>query len=105
MSRYISGPWRVFESHDHHYIQTILPCINGLSAWFTLASVSNPDESETGYTDGYLDADAASGNAQLMAAAPDLLDALRGLLEIDGWDKDHPRYTNACAAIAKATGA
>ncbi len=47
-------------------------CINGLSALFTLARVSDPDDAEVGYTDGALDAETARANAALYAAAPDL---------------------------------
>jgi hypothetical protein len=43
-------------------------------------------------------------NARLIVAAPELLEALKGVLEIEGWDMAHPRYTAARAAIAKAEG-
>jgi hypothetical protein len=37
-----------------------------------------------------------------IAAAPELLEALKAMLEIEGWDTAHPRYAAARAAIAKA---
>jgi len=48
-------------------------------------------------------------NGDLLAAAPDLLAALQGLLEyLDGYDLDYPEsasiFDNARAVIAKATG-
>jgi hypothetical protein len=49
---------------------------------------------------------AAQANARLAAAAPDLLDALRGLIRDIGVSavyQDHPAYNAARAAIAKAT--
>jgi|GEM_PF-6906389 len=48
------------------YIQTELPCINGLAAWFSVALVPGPSPEETGYSEGALDADA---NAAFIAAA------------------------------------
>ena len=50
----------------------------------------------------------ATDNARLIAAAPDLLAALRGLIAEIGVTavfQDHPAFNAARAAIAKATGA
>lgn len=47
-------------------------------------------------------------NARLIAAAPELLEALRGIIEIGKRDMSNPKYDgyfeSACAAIAKAEG-
>jgi hypothetical protein len=59
------------------------------------------------------DDDEAEANAHLIAAAPDLLDALQGVMDILGraesnasgnpeWDYVGPRVAAARAAIAKA---
>ena len=45
----------------------------------------------------------ATANARLIAAAPDLIEALKSLVEIS--DDDRAECQNARAAIAKATGA
>jgi hypothetical protein len=49
----------------------------------------------------------SEANARLIAAAPDLLDALAVLIELVSFqicDDGHPAIINARAAIAKATG-
>lgn len=38
--------------NDSWNIETEFPCINGLSAWFTIAVCHEADPSELGYTDG-----------------------------------------------------
>jgi len=51
--------------------------------------------------------DDAESNARLIAAAPDLLEALAVLTELVSFqicDDGHPAIINARAAIAKATG-
>ena len=37
---------------DRWEVERELPCINGLSAWFSICSINEPDESEVGYSDG-----------------------------------------------------
>jgi len=56
-----------------------------------------------------IDADTLGANARLIAAAPDLLNALDGLLDyLRDYDADYPEaapiFGKARAAIAKATG-
>lgn len=55
-----------------------------------------------------VEGDNAEANARLIAAAPDLMDALRGLLEIGKRDLSNPKYDGyfdaARAAVAKAGG-
>ncbi len=56
-----------------------------------------------------IDADTLRANARLIAAAPDLLNALDGLLDyLRDYDADYPEaapiFGKARAAIAKATG-
>ena len=113
MNKHIDGPWRVLSQpkrQDHfrrdHFIQAEIGR-NVLPAWFTLAIVRNPDESEIGFTDGALNADSAAANARLMAAAPDLLKALRALLrdlDANTGDSGDDAIAEARAAVSKATG-
>ena len=35
-----------------YVVERCIPCINGLSAWFTVCVVHEADETEMGYTDG-----------------------------------------------------
>jgi hypothetical protein len=72
---YTPGPWDVL-SGDPYHIRKNLPCINGLSAWFTLAWVYPPDDQEIGYSDGALDDNVAKANATLIALAPEMAEEL-----------------------------
>jgi hypothetical protein len=92
------GPWVYFYKHkyDEHHVSVPAP---GRS--FKLALFDNGCQSEN-----------AEADARLIAAAPDLMDALKALLSLDD---DHQRGSGdedvcqevrmARAAIAKATGA
>ncbi len=77
-------------------------CINGISALFTLARVSDPDEAEIGYTDGALDAETARANAALYAAAPDV--AALALSRGDALAKAEAEVARLTAAIAVKGG-
>lgn len=48
-------PWRVRETASAWFVEQELPCINGLSAWFTLGLIRKPDEAEAGITDGAIE--------------------------------------------------
>lgn len=50
------------------------------------------------------DSERMEANALLIAAAPDLLEALKDLLGDDGWGCDRLTYLKARAAIRKAEG-
>lgn len=50
-------------------IEVELPCINGLSCWFSLGSVYAPDAAAQGYTDGALNDDLAQAFAHYIVAA------------------------------------
>lgn len=107
------GEWRYarWDNQPHYLVEVNLPCINGLAAWFSLAHVFIPDEAEIGYTDGAHNESAAEANARLIAAAPDLLEALLAVradddvCSLDGIPPLPMRIREMVdAAIAKATG-
>lgn len=67
------GPWeKMLGSHGRNKICATYPCINGLSALFTIADVNVPGESERGYTDDAFNPGVAEANTYLIAAAPRL---------------------------------
>ncbi|MBA3912163.1 MAG: hypothetical protein C0524_20350 [Rhodobacter sp.] len=83
------GPWeKMLGTHGRNKICATYPCINGLSALFTIADVNVPEEIERGYTDDAFNPDVAAANTGLIAAAPDLartaLDALARLEDAEG---------------------
>lgn len=100
MSKHTPGPWLTDRNNVHTgQIATINHCLN--NDW---VEVWTDKWAETGLGEAEQEA-----NARLIAAAPDLLDALQGVLKIDrgtsgriiieGWQEEVIR-----AAIAKATG-
>jgi hypothetical protein len=78
------GPWDAggakFGGSGRIWINATYPCINGLAAKFTVASVVMPDEAEVGYTDGALNDDVASANAALIVALVNNLPAILSAL-------------------------
>jgi hypothetical protein len=118
MSEHTPGPWEYIASTEHHgpyvsgpYGGDVCDCytMSNLSA----ASVRNGGDSSPIPFQG----DAADANARLIAAAPDLLEALQGLLNDcveycrinnlfnnDGGPGSNHGMRQAHAAIAKATG-
>jgi len=94
MNKFSIAPWKTAHSYSHEYIRSIKDAQGELIAQ---VCAFNDEVSET------------VANARLMAAAPDLLAALHGLIEyfIDpSWDdySDTETMQAARAAIAKATG-
>lgn len=92
---FIPGPW--FQgTGDYQY------CVYDKKVWI------NPDGSRGGETPNLVvvvsPADAVEA-ARLIAAAPDLLDAVRGLLDALPSATTHPAIKAARVAIAKAQGA
>lgn len=86
-AQHAPGPWYVFEGYDEkHRDYTVESSVT--IAWIR-ESTFNPNPKAT---------------AQLMAAAPDLLEALKdALCALECCGKDFPAATKARAAIAKAT--
>jgi len=98
MNKFSIAPWKLSHSHSHEYVRYIRDAQGE-----HIAHVCDLDD---GVANDYLYE--AIANARLMAAAPDLLAALRDLLdEADLGEVDEytaPKIEAARAAIARATG-
>ena len=95
MNKFSIAPWKLSHSHSHEYIRYIRDAQGE-----HIAHVCDLDD---GVANDYLYE--AIANARLMAAAPDLLAALRALCDICEDDDQYPQHTEAArAAIARATG-
>lgn len=92
MNNFSIAPWKTAHSYDRAYIVTIKDAQGE-----HIAHVCDLDDAIP----------EATANARLMAAAPDLLAALREYVERHEAECDPaglPEYELACAAIARATG-
>lgn len=92
MNNFSIAPWKTAHSYDRAYIRTIKDAQGE-----HIAHVCDLDDAIP----------EAVANARLMAAAPDLLAALREYVERHEAECDPaglPEYELACAAIARATG-
>lgn len=102
MSKHTPGPWKVMPRInnfiDIEHSQNLVKGAITLALCRVQARQSWEDE--------------AQANARLIAAAPDLLEALQGMVsawnmvcDAQGWERDHiQQQKDACFAIAKATG-
>lgn len=90
--KYTPGPWRIGK------------CYGSVVADFPVPGIRGSDETES--YGGHLVAESISTqNRALIAAAPDLLEALVEMVEwLEQGDHEGPMHTRARAAIAKATG-
>lgn len=91
MNNFSIAPWKTAHSYDRAYIRTIKDAQGE-----HIAHVCDLDDAIP----------EATANARLMAAAPDLLAALREYVERHEAECDPaglPEYELACAAIARAT--
>ena len=112
MSGHTPGPWTIDCDGSGWYIEA-----NNLLDTY-LAKIRAPEECDDAFDDEFddkkkyvcYDDNEAEANARLIAASPDLLDALREIyhafLDADGThtDRQEAASLKACAAIFKATG-
>jgi hypothetical protein len=62
------GKWRARRVTENIVaIESELPCINGLAAWFTVATLYEPDEAEVGMSGGATAS--AMANAEFIVSA------------------------------------
>lgn len=105
-AQHTSGPWCVEDPMDFEL--TIVEAGKETHEWRFIASCSLPEgDDDQDFTSGEVQA-----NARLIAAAPELLEALQAmthglpdLLESIGYSDEEDMIGKALAAIAKATGA
>ena len=103
MSKHTPGPWRILpEEDDKEYIR-----IRGTvwGGFYKITNVLKPRDT------GHLTLNAQNlaevrANAQLIAAAPELLEALEDYVKVHEFlgHADRPHYQAAIKAIAKAKG-
>lgn len=96
MSKHTRGPWLV-EMPDRDHWCSGASIIGDLPNDYIVADVRNHLSVK----------DQAEANAHLIAAAPEMLDALKGAedaLRVDGYDKNNLVRAAVLAAIAKAEG-
>lgn len=104
MSKHTPGPWLAKYDVNGFYeisgeaVATPIPTASGVKTFMLQTRVAFT------YEEGEID----EANARLIASAPELLEALRGLLDAHAVPssicKERPAYDAARAAIAKAEG-
>ena len=101
-AKHTPGPWEasIQRSKDGRDLGWIVEHVNGRIGWASLAYAHTNKEAD--------EADPArEANARLIAAAPELLEALKAVTSTEMFLPDHPQrqasYKAARAAIAKAT--
>jgi hypothetical protein len=88
-TKHTPGPWKIYPEPRHVDRFKIVHASTGYCIGEAY-DVSGSPENEA--------------NAHVMAAAPDLLEALKEMTETGGWMPSDERFIRANAAIAKATG-
>ena len=97
MSAHTPGPWAAVNNNDMYWQINDAEgrqLVDALASWFLRNSTNKPEEEEDWAT--------SEANARLIAAAPELLAALRDLAEHYSDDRYDPLWSAARAAIAKA---
>lgn len=107
------GPW---DAAPHIFgsgwmIRREFSCVNGLPAWFAIATLYGADAGVEGYTDGAYCAAQLQPTARLIAAAPEMAEALSDLIEVVDYIErtygsriNPPTLDNARALLARIRG-
>lgn len=101
--KHTPGPWKIAGEHADR--QTFIYALNKRGTnrfWFDIQSGLTDDKQRTSVAE-------LSANARLIAAAPELLDALKDCIQLMKLDLEclafvQPELKKAMAAIEKATG-
>ena len=101
MSKHTPGPWEWYGPN--------LLCGGERQSENILNSADDgrPYGDHAALIEHHWDGDVAKANARLIAAAPELLEALKEIVDAAdgaGWEQLDPSFKKARAAIAKATG-
>jgi hypothetical protein len=103
-AKHTPPPWHVdsFGCYGDYKLRVCEPMRSG----FPLATIAQFEFNwkDAGQFDRQISYKEAEANALLASAAPELLDALEGLLSMTDFSNDEPWITAAHAAIAKAKG-
>jgi len=108
MTKHTPGPWVIVERHfdsegDARPREIIGGAMSYVVCQMEPASVAKAYMTDESWS-RYGLSEMQSANAQLISAAPDLLDAILGLLNAMPSATTHPAIKAARAAITKATG-
>ena len=111
-AKFTPGPWRIVQREEQDFVSKpknvrVGPAICGVEKSTTTISIhANPDAGPCPDVEK-LDA-IGHANADLIAAAPEIYEALESILEIGKRDMSNPKYDayfqSAHAALAKARG-
>jgi len=113
VSKHTPGPWEIEPLQGKYYGTRILLDSGVIEVWTDGSRPQKPSEREIadGWTPDvgmdHVESEEDYANACLISAAPELLDALRGLIRHIGTTamyQDAPEFNAARAAIRKATG-
>ena len=112
MSKHTQGEWRIDDEDLQYDPETYFSIgiwsgealVTTVSAFGLQSEERNGCEYVTNAEPEQKEIDTAIANARLIAAAPNLLEALRGMLNALPSATTHPAIRAARAAIAKATG-
>lgn len=103
-TKHTPGPWKIIDDSE---MKNRGPAICGVEKAFTTISIHAQTTGKPCPTVEILD-ETGEANARLIVAAPELLEALKGIIEIGKRDMSNPKYDgyfdSARKAIASAEG-
>ena len=99
------GPWEYVPSDQYHGPYVAADYGGDICDCYTMSRLGEPSERNGGKSRPVLfQGENADANARLIAAAPELLDALKMVMQHGRIDNSESRMNAVAAVIAKATG-